>query len=147
MTGGEAKNLVSKLIGAYPQVAVKHNTVSLWLSELRPLDHDTAEQALLGHLRHCRWFPTIAELHEHYRIVQAQARRAAHEAERENEEPDQPLTIEENRQRLAEMTATIDLSMQRRREERARARRDAAKPEPDEEPDLPGPVEKTLEAT
>lgn len=79
MTHAQAALLFNLVRAAYPGTKFGPDTVDLWLSELRRLDHARGDAAVRSLITSCRFWPSLAELAEQVAIVtekQAAARRA-----------------------------------------------------------------------
>ena len=89
MTRGQAGDLLALLRAAYPRVAVSADTDELWLSNLSALDAELGRRAVRSLIVGVKFWPSIAELHEHVAIVREHA--AREKRERERREADEAL--------------------------------------------------------
>lgn len=78
----EAAALFKLLRAAYPNARIPEDAAQLWLSELRKLDHERGSAAVRSLIAGCKFWPSLAELYEQYRIIGEQQARARREQER-----------------------------------------------------------------
>jgi hypothetical protein len=73
------------LCAAYPRTALPPASTDLWLTTLCSFDAKLGAKAVDSLIRGVKFWPSLAELHEHYGIVREQAGRARREEERREE--------------------------------------------------------------
>jgi len=97
MNEHQATRLVDVLEAAYPRKPLPAETRRLYIARLKPLQYESAHDALVQCIDQCKFFPTIAELRDAYnqRAEVIASRQAAHRAE---ELP--PLTPEQRQEGL-----------------------------------------------
>jgi hypothetical protein len=79
---GEAEDLWRLLCSGYPRSKPTDETKGLWLSRLRSLDAVLGAAAIESVIDGVRFWPSMAEFHEHVQIIREQKARARREEER-----------------------------------------------------------------
>ena len=69
MTEAETIKALVVLRASYPNQTIPPETVDIYSSMLMPLDAETTMRAIKRVLRRCRFFPTLAEIHEAYDAI------------------------------------------------------------------------------
>jgi hypothetical protein len=93
VTHAQAADLFNRVRAAYPAAQMKlgHETADLWLSELRRFDYERGEAAVRSLIVSCKFWPSIAELHEQCRLIGEQQLRQR--LDRERREADAAMNV------------------------------------------------------
>jgi hypothetical protein len=82
VTRRQTEDLWRLLCSGYPRSKPTEETKDLWLTRLRSLDAELGAKAIESVIDGVRFWPSIAELHEHVELVRQQRARALREEER-----------------------------------------------------------------
>lgn len=84
MTASEADTIIGGLTAAFPNARLEDDTPDVWRKHLAPLDFDVADRAVGQCILNVKFFPTVAEFREFYRL------------ERHNTRPPQPEVVSDS---------------------------------------------------
>jgi hypothetical protein len=82
MKPDQAEKLLQLLRAAYPRTTLPDEASDLWLTRLRALDTKVGAKAVESLIDGVKFWPSLAELYEHYEIAREQAARVRRAEER-----------------------------------------------------------------
>ena len=68
MTPDQANTILAGLTAAFPNVRLEEDTPDVWRKHLAPLHYDVSERAVTQCVANLKFFPSIAEFREFYRL-------------------------------------------------------------------------------